>query len=94
GHNPFEPTALGAALIAGPSTRNFAPAYSALAEGDGYRAINGAEALGPAVAALIDDEAARLRMAAAAAEALAAAKPDLDPIIDAAEALMTAKVSG
>ncbi|MEO1722617.1 MAG: 3-deoxy-D-manno-octulosonic acid transferase [Pseudomonadota bacterium] len=94
GHNPFEPTALGAALIAGPSTRNFAPAYAALAEGDGYRAINGAEALGPAVAALMEDEAARLRMAAAAAEALAAAKPDLDPIIDAAEALMTAKVSG
>ncbi|MEL6766361.1 MAG: glycosyltransferase N-terminal domain-containing protein [Pseudomonadota bacterium] len=94
GHNPFEPAALGTALVAGPSTQNFAPAYAALAEAGGYRAIRGPEELAPAVAALLGDAVARRHIAASAELALAGARPDLAPIIDAAAGFLGAHGSG
>lgn len=93
GHNPFEPAALGTALVAGPSTQNFAPAYAALAACGGFRAIRGPEDLAPAVAALLGDAVARSHMAASAELALSEARPDLQPIIDAAAGFLDARVA-
>lgn len=88
GHNPFEPAALGCALVAGPSTRNFAPAYAALASAGGYRAVLSADALAPTVAALLDDPAGRERMVAAAKGAIASARPDIGPVVATAARLL------
>ncbi|MEL6575627.1 MAG: hypothetical protein AAFQ81_07025, partial [Pseudomonadota bacterium] len=93
GHNPFEPAALGTALVAGPSTQNFAPAYAALAASGGFRAIRGPEDLAPAVAALLGDAVARSHMATSAELALSEARPDLQPIIDAAAGFLDACVA-
>ncbi len=67
GHNPFEPAALGAAILHGPSTANFAPAYAELNAAGGARQVTDGPGLGAAVAALLGDPATRSAMATAAA---------------------------
>ncbi|MEM9735016.1 MAG: 3-deoxy-D-manno-octulosonic acid transferase, partial [Pseudomonadota bacterium] len=59
GHTPFEPALLGSAILHGPHTANFAPAYSLLAELGGAVAIEDARALREAVASLLADPAGR-----------------------------------
>lgn len=78
GHNPFEPAALGSAILHGPHVANFAPAYAALAAAGGARAVT-ADSLGPGVAALLADTPARAAMTAAAVAAVDA--PDLAALV-------------
>jgi len=85
GHNPFEPAALGSAILHGPHTANFAPAYAALAAAGGARRVADGAELAAAVPALLADEPARSAITRAAAGVRAAMMPDLAGI--AAEAL-------
>lgn len=80
GHTPFEPAALGAAILHGPHLANFAPAYAALAAAGGAREVRDAADLRAAVAALLEDGDARARMAGAAAGVRDAAAGDLAPL--------------
>lgn len=64
GHNPFEPAALGSAVLHGPHVDNFADIYARLAAADAAIAVS-EESLGSAVAQAIEpDVAARLAHAA------------------------------
>lgn len=61
GHNPFEPAALGSAILHGPHIRNFADIYARLAEADGARLVQDPGGLGRAVIQVLEpDVAARL----------------------------------
>lgn len=75
GHTPHEPAALGSAILHGPHTANFAPAYAALHAAGGARAVTGQDDLARAILDLADP-AAQARLASAAAAALA---PAADP---------------
>ncbi|MBY8974192.1 3-deoxy-D-manno-octulosonic acid transferase [Rhodobacteraceae bacterium NNCM2] len=66
GHTPFEPTLLGSAILHGPHTENFGPAYAALAESGGAIAVADAASVAASVAELQADEAARASLVAAA----------------------------
>ena len=81
GKNPFEAAALGAVVLHGPCTGNFAESYAALA--DAVRPVDGAEALGRAVLDLTADAAARARMAAAATAVLEQARGALPMTVQA-----------
>ena len=69
GHNPLEPARLNCALLAGPHTENFAEAYLALAGAGAVNRVTDAATLASAASALLEDEAARAKRAAAAHEA-------------------------
>jgi 3-deoxy-D-manno-octulosonic-acid transferase len=69
GHTPYEPAAYGAALLHGPDTRNFAPAYAALSEARASRLIDDATTLAAALRAL-GPPAAQTRAGATAQDAL------------------------
>ncbi|MEO1456852.1 MAG: glycosyltransferase N-terminal domain-containing protein [Pseudomonadota bacterium] len=92
GHNPFEPVALGAAVLHGPSTENFAPAYAALAAGGGAIEVADAESLATALDRLLPPAPgaaeARAAMLEAAGAALARERPDLDALVAEARALL------
>jgi 3-deoxy-D-manno-octulosonic-acid transferase len=65
GHNPFEPAALGSAILHGPHVANFADIYARLAEAGAARVVGAPDALGAAVIRTLEpDEAARLAHAA------------------------------
>ncbi|WP_244901233.1 3-deoxy-D-manno-octulosonic acid transferase [Jannaschia aquimarina] len=65
GHNPFEPAALGSAILHGPHVFNFADIYDRLAKAGGARLVPDESGLGQALtAALEPDEAARMAHAA------------------------------
>jgi 3-deoxy-D-manno-octulosonic-acid transferase len=65
GHNPFEPAALGSAILHGPHVANFADIYTRLAEADAARRVPDGAALGAALTRVLEpDEAARLAHAA------------------------------
>ncbi|MCG6884255.1 MAG: 3-deoxy-D-manno-octulosonic acid transferase [Silicimonas sp.] len=53
GHNPYEPAHFGCAIVAGPNTRNFAAAYSALGAAGAARQVGTSSALGDRVAELL-----------------------------------------
>ena len=64
GHNPFEPAALGSAILHGPNVENFAEIYARLRAAGAAREVTAAR-LGPMLAAVLEpDEAARLAHAA------------------------------
>jgi 3-deoxy-D-manno-octulosonic-acid transferase len=86
GHNPFEPAALGSAILHGPHTRNFGPAYAALIAAGASRRVTDGAALGRAVAGLMADPAARAAMTGAAG----AVRRDLSPDIVAQAAALLA----
>ncbi|MEM9148797.1 MAG: 3-deoxy-D-manno-octulosonic acid transferase [Pseudomonadota bacterium] len=88
GHTPFEPAALGAAILHGPHTENFQPAYGALACAGGAWALADAAELGPAVAHLLGDPEARRTMIAAAAQVRAQQTPDLPALAETLLGLM------
>lgn len=90
GHNPFEPAALGSAILHGPQTQNFAPAYAALAEAGAARQTPDATSLAGALGALLGPGGgeARSRMTEAAGAVLARLTPDVAAIAGRALALM------
>ncbi|MEX1206793.1 MAG: 3-deoxy-D-manno-octulosonic acid transferase, partial [Dongiaceae bacterium] len=81
GHNPLEPARLGAAVLTGPRTFNFAPIYARLLAAGAAGAVTDAPTLAAAVGALLADPAARDRQAAAAAVVAAAETSVLDAVI-------------
>ena len=71
GHNPYEPAALGAAMITGPHVRNFAGIFADLDRAGGVTRVQDADTLAAAVAALLapgraSDQTRRARAACAA----------------------------
>lgn len=70
GHTPFEPAAHGSAILHGPHRANFAPAYGALAAGQGAVEVRDADSLAAAILALADP-AAQAALAGRAGAALA-----------------------
>ncbi len=60
GRNPFEPAALGSAILHGPHPGPYPDAYALLADARATRLVNGAEALADAVADLIAPDRAAL----------------------------------
>ena len=91
GHNPFEPAALGAAILHGPETGNFAPAYAALAGAGGARSVADGAEMGAAVAALLGSEAARRAMTDAAEAVRQRLEPDVAALAREALALIEAR---
>lgn len=69
GHNPYEPAALDAAIIAGPHVQNFAGAYADLDREDGVTRVTDANGLAQAVATLLEPDRAA-RQAARARDAI------------------------
>jgi 3-deoxy-D-manno-octulosonic-acid transferase len=65
GHNPFEPAALGSAILHGPHVENFADIYDRLRAAGGVREVADADALAGALDEVLEpDVAARLAHAA------------------------------
>ncbi|MCK6449650.1 MAG: 3-deoxy-D-manno-octulosonic acid transferase [Alphaproteobacteria bacterium] len=82
GHNPLEPALLGAAVLSGPHTRNFAAVFDEMRAAQAVGEVTDAVALAAAVGALLDDPARR-RALAAAAEGVAVARAGvLDAVMD------------
>ena len=68
GHNPFEPAALGSAVIHGPNVRNFSEIYDRLSSADAAVRVESSETLADAVSRLGDpDAASKLTQAASVA---------------------------
>ena len=70
GHNPYEPAALGCAILAGPQVFNFREPYEALSEVAGYKAVGTAKELAEGLT-LLRDAGRRTQQAAAAKACLA-----------------------
>jgi 3-deoxy-D-manno-octulosonic-acid transferase len=66
GHTPYEPAALGCAILSGPHVGNFTSAYRELTAAGAARLLPGAEVLQPEVARLLHDPTARAAMQSAA----------------------------
>lgn len=65
GHNPFEPAALGSAILHGPYVTNFVDIYDRLREGGAARMVSAPDKLAGQVSALLNpDEAATMAAAA------------------------------
>ena len=90
GHNLLEPAALGVAVVTGPHLHNFADIARRMDEAGALRIAGDAEAVGAAVAELLDDDAVRAAMVAeglrlvqegrgALARTLAMIAPELPP---------------
>jgi 3-deoxy-D-manno-octulosonic-acid transferase len=91
GHNPFEPAALGVAILHGPETGNFAPAYAALAGAGGARSVADGAAMAAAVTALLGSEAVRRAMTDAAEAVCKRLEPDVAALAREALALIEAR---
>ncbi len=81
GQNPIEAAALGAAILSGPQVANFADVFGQLAEAGGARILATPAELGPAVAALLADGAARARMATGAEAVAASGRGALERVL-------------
>jgi 3-deoxy-D-manno-octulosonic-acid transferase len=88
GHNPFEAMALGSAILHGPETGNFAPAYAALDAAGGGRMVLDGAGMAHAVAALFGSEAARRAMTDAAEAVRRRLEPDVATLAREALALI------
>ena len=58
GHNPFEPAALGSAVIHGPNVRNFSEIYARLSSAGAAVQVESSEELADAVSRMRDPDAA------------------------------------
>lgn len=70
GHNVLEPAALGLPVLVGPHTFNFQEIIETLMTAGGAQQVPDADALGPAVLALLGDAERRAHMGAAALEVI------------------------
>lgn len=66
GHTPFEPAALGCAILSGPHVQNFSAAYTELQNAGAALLVSDASALGETVQSLLRDDATRGAMQQAA----------------------------
>jgi len=65
GHNPFEPAALGSAILHGPNVHNFADIYQRLYDGEAAHCVRSEDDLVAAVQRFLNpDEAAKFAAAA------------------------------
>jgi 3-deoxy-D-manno-octulosonic-acid transferase len=90
GHTPFEPAALGSAILHGSETGNFAPAYSALDGAGGAREVADGAEMGAAVVALLGSEVPRRAMADAAEAVRKRQQPDVAALAREALGMMEA----
>ncbi len=81
GHSPFEPAALGCAVLHGPQVANFAPAYARLDAEGAAREVAGSDDLAESLRTLLGDPAALRAMTAAAGSVLADMAGDLAPLV-------------
>jgi 3-deoxy-D-manno-octulosonic-acid transferase len=88
GHNPFEPAALGSAILHGPEFGNFASTYAALDAAGGARLVADGAGIGATVAALLGDAVAHKAMTDAADAVGRRLKPDVARLASEALALM------
>lgn len=65
GHNPFEPAALGSAILHGPYVTNFVDIYDRLREGDAAQLVSSPDKLAGQVAELLNPDAAATMATAA-----------------------------
>ena len=77
GHTPFEPISHGVAILHGPHTANFAPAYRALAAAEGAIEVRTPAELAKAVGVLLADPDRRATLIEAAHATHAGLKPDV-----------------
>jgi 3-deoxy-D-manno-octulosonic-acid transferase len=91
GHNPFEPAALGSAILHGPETASFAPAYAALDAAGGGLCVADGDEMGAAVVSLLSSEADRAAMVDAARAVLQQSRPDVAALAREALELMDAE---
>ena len=82
GQNPLEAATLGTALVAGPSTGNFADIYARLAAAGGVRIVSDAAGLAATLGQLLADPVARAACAAAATAVAAAGRGATDRMLD------------
>jgi 3-deoxy-D-manno-octulosonic-acid transferase len=82
GQNPLEAATLGTALVAGPSTGNFADIYARLAAAGGVRTVSDAAGLAATLGQLLADPVARAACAAAATAVAAAGRGATDRMLD------------
>ncbi len=82
GHNPLEPALLGAAVLSGPHTRNFAAVFDEMRGARAVAEVADAAALAAAVGRLLDDPARRRALAAAALGVAEARAGVLDAVMD------------
>jgi 3-deoxy-D-manno-octulosonic-acid transferase len=88
GHNPFEAMALGSAILHGPETGNFAPAYAALDAAGGGRMVPDGAGMAHAVAALLRSDSTRRAMTDAAEAVHRRLEPDVATLAREALALI------
>ncbi|MEM1345000.1 MAG: 3-deoxy-D-manno-octulosonic acid transferase [Pseudomonadota bacterium] len=88
GHTPFEPAALGVAVVHGPHVENFVDVYAALAEAKAARAVATPAALAEAISALLADTSEARAMARRGAAVRARLTPDLAALAERLLALM------
>jgi 3-deoxy-D-manno-octulosonic-acid transferase len=96
GHNPFEPAALGSAILHGPYVTNFVDIYQRLSEAGAARLVTGPDTLAEAVHELMNpDKAAAMAHAAWEVVSQGAEVTDraLDAIFDRLDAGPAAKAS-
>jgi 3-deoxy-D-manno-octulosonic-acid transferase len=96
GHNPFEPAALGSAILHGPYVTNFVDIYQRLSEAGAARLVTGPDTLSEAVHELMNpDKAAAMAHAAWEVVSQGAEVTDraLDAIFDRLDAGPAAKAS-
>ncbi|MBL8696962.1 MAG: 3-deoxy-D-manno-octulosonic acid transferase [Alphaproteobacteria bacterium] len=83
GQNPIEAAALDTAILTGPAIGNFVEIFAALEAAGGARKVADAGSLAEAVGALLDDPAARQRMAQAAIDVAAQGRGAIARVLDA-----------
>ena len=88
GHTPFEPVRLHSAVLHGPHTANFAPAYAALSAEEAALEVRDAEAMANAVHHLLEDVPARREMASRALNVNDLLKPNVESMAEELLALM------
>ncbi len=81
GHNPYEPAALGSAIVHGPHVSNFTDAYGRLSAIGGARQVADADTLAASVTELLSPDAAAA-MATAAWDVASAGADTLDRVAD------------
>ncbi len=93
GQNPVEPVKLGAAVLTGPTWKNFADSYGALIKAGGAREVTDAASLAQAVRDLLGDPGARTEMTKRAEAVIAAMSGALPRTLDALEPYLPPKAT-